>query len=387
MTTAAVIPAAGSGRRMGETAKPLLDIGGIPVIIHTLRALLGSGKIDHALIVCREAEMPLYRRLLVEHNLDRVGTTAGGAERQNSVFNGLRQLRGQADRVLIHDAVRPFIDEDILDRVIEPLGRYAGVVAGVPLKDTVKEIAADGTVVNTPPRERLWAVQTPQAFDFQTVYESHQAAERDGFYGTDDAVLLERRGIPVLMVQGSYENIKLTTTEDIRLAEALIQPTTAPAGRIPRVGTGYDSHRLVEGRPLVLGGVTVPHTMGLQGHSDADVLLHALADALLGAAGEGDIGGLFPDTDPRWHGADSADLLLQVRLLIEERGFRLINADMTVVAQSPRLAPHIPLMRARIAGIMETDIGNINIKAKTAEGMGPIGNGEGIEAYAVVLVE
>jgi 2-C-methyl-D-erythritol 2,4-cyclodiphosphate synthase len=173
--------------------------------------------------------------------------------------------------------------------------------------------------------------------------------------------------------------LKLTTDNQ--------QSATLSTGHLPRVGMGYDSHRLVAGRPLILGGITVPHVMGLQGHSDADVLLHALIDALLGAAGEGDIGGFFPDTDPRWHGADSAELLLQVRSLIGERGFHLANADMTVVAQAPRLAPYIPHMRERIAGVMMTDIGNINIKAKTAEGMGPIGNGEGMEAYAVVLIE
>ncbi|MFA7372389.1 MAG: 2-C-methyl-D-erythritol 4-phosphate cytidylyltransferase [bacterium] len=227
MITTAVVPAAGSGRRMGDRAKPLLDIGGIPVIIHTLRALLGSGKIDNALIVCRETEVSLYRRLLVKHGFGSVGITAGGAERQDSVFNGLKQLRGATERVLVHDAVRPFIDNAMLDRVIEPLSRYAGVVVGVPLKDTVKEVAADGEIVSTPPREHLWAVQTPQAFDFKTIYESHKLARQDKYSGTDDAVLLERRGIPVLMVQGSYENIKLTTAEDIHLAEMLIRMRNA----------------------------------------------------------------------------------------------------------------------------------------------------------------
>ena len=180
-------------------------------------------------------------------------------------------------------------------------------------------------------------------------------------------------------MQDEERSLKLTTDNQ--------QPATLFKGHMPRVGMGYDSHRLVAGRPLILGGITVPHVMGLQGHSDADVLLHALIDALLGAAGEGDIGRLFPDTDPRWLGADSADLLLQVRSSIEERGFHLVNADMTVIAQAPRLAPYIPHMRQRIAEIMMTDTENINIKAKTAEGMGPIGNGEGMEAYAIVLIE
>lgn len=382
----AIIAAGGRGRRLGAPVpKQLLLLGGRPILQWTVEAFLDSHAVDHVVAVLPPdllAGPPEYLRR------PRVTLAAGGERRQDSVASGLAAVPKGTTVVVVHDAARPLVDASLIERTIEAAVETGAAIAALPARDTIKESAPGGgdapTVARTLPRESIHLAQTPQAFRLE-VLERAVRLGLDGVEATDEAALAERAGYRVRLVEGTARNIKITTGEDLAVAEALIgsRAGTAPA---LRVGSGYDLHRLVDGRPLVLGGVAIPFDRGLAGHSDADVLCHALTDALLGAAAAGDIGQHFPDTDPRWAGADSLALLQQAVALVAARGYRPVNADVTLVAERPKLGPHRAAIAASLAGALGVSPGAVSVKAKTNEGMDATGRGEAMAAHAVVLI-
>ena len=294
----------------------------------------------------------------------------------------------EADYVAIHDGARPLVTADVIARTLESAQKFGSGVAAVALKDTVKRVDEDSVVVDTPPRDKLRAVQTPQTFEAGLIRKAH-AAYALGERATDDAALAERMGIAVHLTEGDVENIKLTTPEDMLLARQVILKREGQKEEKPmmRIGHGYDVHRLVENRKLILCGVEIPYALGLLGHSDADVALHALMDALLGAAALGDIGRHFPDTDPAYKGADSGKLLDHVVTLLEEKGYTVGNVDVTIICQRPKLKDYIEQMRENVARHLKVDIDCVNIKATTTEKLGFEGEGLGISSHAVACIE
>ena len=379
MKATAVIVAAGSSTRMG-CPKLLLPLGGRPVLWHTLQAFDRSC-VSSIVAVIREED-----RSLVQEWAATLQTpcylVVGGATRQQSVANGMA-LVGDASLVAIADGARPLITPDQIDRVIAVAAETKAAAAAVRVKDTIKQASADGIIVATPDRAALWQVQTPQVFDTALYREAMANAAAQGLDLTDDCQLVERIGAQVTLVECSYENLKITTPEDIPAARAILAQRGWGGMRI---GHGYDVHKFSEDRRLILGGVDIPFEMGLLGHSDADVLTHAIMDALCGAARLGDIGGLFPDTDPTYKGADSIMLLRHVTALVRDKGFSVENIDATVLCQRPKLKPHIAAMQAILAEAIGVELERINVKATTEEGLGFTGAMEGIAAHAVVLL-
>jgi len=389
---AAVIVAAGRGTRMGLSRnKVLFPVCGVPVIVRTVRAFEESGLFGGGIVVVTGRDDLADMRAFLARRGVRV--VEGGADRQESVLRGLEATNPAADIIAIHDGARPLVTREVIERTIESAKRFGSGVASVALKDTVKRVRADGTVAETPRRDELRAVQTPQTFDAALIRRAH-ALGKSGERATDDAALVERMGEAVRLTEGDVENIKLTTPEDMLLAEQVIRrregakETAEKKGACRvRIGHGYDVHRLVEGRKLILCGVEVPYTLGLLGHSDADVALHALMDALLGAAALGDIGRHFPDTDPAYAGADSGKLLDHVVALLEERGYRACNVDVTIIAQRPKLKDYIESMRENVARHLKVDVDCVNVKATTTEKLGFEGEGLGISSHAVACIE
>lgn len=399
---AAIVPAAGKGTRMGPISVPskqLLPLGGIPVIVHTLRAL-DVPEIDAVVLVVPHDLVDTFQMLTKKYNCGKVKwVIPGGNSRQESVRLGLKILPPEYAYVLIHDGGRPLVSKETVRACIRSTYETGAAAVGVPVKDTIKSSLDGRCVKETLPRELLWQIQTPQAFARKPLEEWHEAAAEQGLTVTDDAALAEANGYPVRLVRGEYSNLKLTTPEDLVLAEALLHhglggeavaqsPVDRNRAHIPafRTGIGYDVHQLGPGRKLVLGGVEVPYELGLIGHSDADVALHALMDALLGAAGLGDIGRHFPDTDPRYQGVSSLKLLDNVMELLSNGGYRVVNIDITIVAQRPKLAPYIDAMRETTASVCRVDVANVNYKATTTEGLGFVGEGRAIAAYAACLL-
>lgn len=388
---AAVIVAAGRGTRMGMACnKVLCPLCGEPVIVHTVRAFSRTGLFDGGIVVVAgEPEVEEMRAMLLRAGL-RAHVVPGGEDRQQSVYNGIQACDPRADRIAIHDGARPLVTRDVIERTLESARQYGSGVAAVTLKDTVKQVNAAGVVTGTPRREVLRAVQTPQTFDAGLIRRAHECG-REGERATDDASLVERLGHAVHLTEGDVENIKLTTPEDMLLARQVIlkrkgqEENEEPTGM--RIGHGYDVHRLAEGRKLILCGVEVPYAQGLLGHSDADVALHALMDALLGAAALGDIGMHFPDTDPAYQGADSGKLLDHVVRLLEEKGYAVNNVDLTIICQRPKLRDYIERMRQNVAGHLHLDAGCVNVKATTTEKLGFEGEGLGISCHAVALIQ
>ena len=376
----AIILAGGSGSRMGAGCnKVLLELRGEPVIIRSIRAF--EGLVDGIVLVSREEDISAMRDMLAERGLSAI-VVPGGTTRQESVWNGLCALPEGAEHVLIHDGARCLVDADTIRRCKASVEAEGTGVAAIPAIDTIKQVDADGVVVATPDRSTLMAVQTPQGFRVPLIRRAHLSAKAEGYLGTDDASLVERIAQPVRLTQGDRRNIKLTTPEDIKMAEAFLGASLPSL----RVGQGYDVHRLVEGRDLILCGVTIPHTLGLLGHSDADVALHALMDAMLGAMALGDIGKHFPDTDERYRGISSMKLLTHVTTLLAEHGARVTNCDVTIVAQKPKLLPYIPQMRQNVANALSLPLDRVNVKATTTERLAFEGREEGISAQAVVMV-
>ena len=348
------------------------------MLLRSAQALSASNKIDEMIIVAAPEEAAEVRRILSQDGtLKPWQVVAGGSERQYSIANALKALPAGTDYVAVHDAARPLVLPESVTAVVEAAQRQRAAGLAVPVKDTIKVVGADGFVTATPARQTLMAVQTPQVFDAR-LYAAAAAAVTDENV-TDDCGVFEAFGRPVRLVAGEYANLKVTTPEDL--------PGAARKGTAMRIGHGYDVHRLVEGRKLILGGVEIPWEKGLLGHSDADVLTHAVMDALLGAAALGDIGQHFPDKDPQWEGADSLMLLRRVAALLASAGWRIGNIDATILCQRPKLAPHIAQMRARLAAAAGIAPEAVSVKATTEEGLGFTGSGEGIAAHAVCLLE
>lgn len=378
----AIILAGGSGSRMGAGKnKVLLSLGGEAVILRSIRAF--NGLTNGLVVVSRAEDMEDIQALLAEAHIH-AAVVPGGATRQDSVWNGLQALPRECTHVLIHDGARCLVDESTIRRAMRSAEECRSGIAAIPVVDTIKMAGEDEMIAATVDRDILRAVQTPQAFELDLILSAHRKAQKDHFQGTDDASLVEHLGLPVYMTLGSKHNIKLTTPEDIAMAEAILNQS-APLPDL-RVGQGYDVHRLVEGRDLILCGVHVPHTLGLLGHSDADVALHALMDAMLGAAALGDIGRHFPDSDPQYKGISSMKLLEHVVNLLAEHRLRAANADVTIVAQKPKLLPHIPQMRENVAAALHLPLERVNVKATTTEKLGFEGEQLGISAQAVCLL-
>lgn len=382
----AVIVAAGKSTRMGGgTSKVLEDLGGKPVLLYSFMTLAQSPWVGELCVVCREEDLDQVRALLVGKTRKPVAVVPGGQERQDSVLQGVEALSPELPYLLIHDGARPFVAPEMVEAVCKDAVAYGAATAAVPSKDTCKLSNGQGFVESTPPRERLMAIQTPQAFEREMYLYALRKAQSAGVSYTDDCQLIEVAGGRVRLTLGDYKNIKLTTPEDRVTARAYLGEQKEE--KTMRIGSGYDVHRLVEGRKLILGGVDVPYERGLLGHSDADVLAHAIADALLGAAALGDIGKLFPDNDPQYEGADSLALLGRVCALLGEKGYSIGNIDATVIAQRPKLAPHIPQMRENLAKACGIALPQVSVKATTEEGLGFTGSGDGIAASAVCLLE
>ncbi len=386
---AAVIVAAGRGTRMGlDRNKVLYPVCGAPIVVHTVRAFADSGLFDGGIVVVTgENDMEEMRAMLDAAGL-RVTFAKGGADRQESVYNGLCACPQEADVIAIHDGARPLVTREVIERTIDSAKAHGSGVAAVQLKDTVKRVGESGVVIDTPARDTLRAVQTPQTFDAALIREAHERF-KTGERATDDAMLMERMGYAVYLTEGDVENIKLTTPEDMLLAEQVLAKRGAAKKEGPsmiRIGHGYDVHRLVEDRKLILCGVHVPYTLGLLGHSDADVAYHALTDALLGAAAMGDIGRHFPDTDPKYKGADSGKLLDHVMELIFAKGYVVGNVDVTIICQRPKLKDYIEQMRENVAAHLKVELDCVNVKATTTEKLGFEGEGLGISAHAVACL-
>ncbi len=398
-----IFPAAGASRRMGGgTNKIFLELGGEPILIRTLKTFSRSPRINFLIVVVSENEVDAVEKLLNStDDLKPYTIVVGGSERQYSIANGLKFLPDDAEIVLVHDAARPLISLNVIEDVIDAAEKFGGAIAAVPEKNTIKFIDAENFVTYTPPRSKLVEVQTPQGFRRELLIKAYEQAAQDKFLGTDDSSLVERIGDKIKIVKSDYRNLKITTPEDLKIAESLIfpaqfktsdsfntsyplPPTTYPL--LPKIGMGYDVHRLVPDRKLILGNVEIPYKLGLDGHSDADVLIHSIIDALLGAAALGDIGKHFPDTDPKYKGVDSGELLKKVHEMLKIYGYKIGNIDATIVAQKPKLAPYILKMRVKLAEILKIDSNLISVKATTTEGLGFTGEGLGISSYAVVVL-
>ncbi len=369
---AALLVGAGTGSRFGApTAKQFLPLAGKLVIRHAAEALLDAGLILQPVGDAKAIDAALQ-------GLDHLPTVSGGATRQDSVRAGLEALDAYApDIVLVHDAARPVIPPGTIAALLDALLTHPGAIPAVPVADTLKR-GADGTISGTVSRDGLFRAQTPQAFAFTLLRDLHRSAPVGA---TDDASILEAAGHKVALVEGHEDNIKLTYQADMQRLERIASPMMEP-----RVGTGYDVHVLVEDRKLILCGIEVPHERGLSGHSDADVGIHALCDAIYGALAEGDIGRHFPPSENEWKDADSARFLAHAADRVAARGGRITNVDVTLICERPKITPHAPAMIARLAAIMGIDESRVSVKATTSERLGFTGRMEGIAAQAVAAL-
>ena len=377
---AALIVAAGRGLRIGgDIPKQYRLLAGVPVLVRTVEAFRAHPRVARVVVAIHPDDRELFNQCFKGKAPE---TTAGGDTRQDSVRRGLEALAADApDVVLIHDAARPFVDAGLIDRVVDALAKAGAVIPALPVSDTIKRVES-GVVTGTVPREALFGAQTPQGFRFGPLLAAHRAAEGQAL--TDDAAVAEAAGLAVHVVAGSADNVKITEPQDFVRAEARLA-----GGALAfefRVGSGYDVHRFALGDHVMLCGVKVPHTSGLEGHSDADAGLHALTDALLGAIGAGDIGQHFPPSDPKWKGASSDRFLRHAMNLVEAAGGTLINADITIICERPKVGPHRAAMVARLAEILSVAPSRLSVKATTTEELGFTGRREGLAAEAVVSV-
>lgn len=373
MQTWVVITAAGSSKRMGTMGNKLaLEISGKPVIAMTVDAFIQAG-FDNIVIVIPPNGHAHYEALLASYE---VVFTEGGVTRQESVYKGLQALPASCMYVLIHDGARPFVSSNLMRRVLSSAKEGGACIPVVALSDTIYE-TRHGELLGVLERDKLGAVQTPQGFERELVMRAHEHARALGLTATDDAALVKALGSKVYVVEGELSNIKITHPEDVIALKPIPQIHT---------GLGIDVHQLVEGRPLILAGVHIPSVLGLLGHSDADVIIHAVMDALLGAVGLGDIGKHFPDTDARYRGANSMDLLSKVVALLKSSQAEVVNVDLTLLLERPKIAPYKEQMQQNISTALGIDAKRVNIKATTNEGLGYIGAGEGAACYAVATV-
>ncbi|HEX6959463.1 MAG TPA: bifunctional 2-C-methyl-D-erythritol 4-phosphate cytidylyltransferase/2-C-methyl-D-erythritol 2,4-cyclodiphosphate synthase [Ferrovibrio sp.] len=385
MITAALIVAAGRGNRAGgEKPKQYQMLGGSPLLRHSIDFCLGYEGIARVMVVIHPDDEAHYRSAIagLEREPRLLPPCLGGAERQDSVRSGLEALAADSPNiVLIHDAARPFLRHDQIDALLGMLKQVSGAILAVPVVDTLKRAEA-GRIRGGADRQGLWRAQTPQAFRFQEILAAHRQAA--GLALTDDAAVAEHAGLDVRLVMGSEENFKVTEASDFARAERQLLL------RLPdiRIGQGFDVHAFADepGRPLMLAGVAVPHERSLAGHSDADVALHALTDAILGALGDGDIGLHFPPSDARWKNADSAAFLRHALALVAKRNGMLAHCDVTIICEAPKIGPHREAMRDRIAEIAGIGRDRVSIKATTTEKLGFTGRREGIAAMATATI-
>jgi len=378
----AIIPAAGGSLRMNSKInKQFMSIAGQPVLTRSLLPL--KDFVDEVIVVARRGEEDLCREC-VSGAVKNFQIVLGGRSRQESVYNGLKHCTGEY--VMVHDGNRPLVSADLVRRVLSAARKYGAAIPALPVVDTIKKVCGD-RVQSTLPRHLLYAVQTPQVFKRSLLWQAYTYARENNIEATDDSALVEAVGHPVYVVQGEMSNVKITTPDDFRWVQDMFRYCRRKGSSAIRTGIGYDVHQLVPGRKLILGGVDIPFAKGLHGHSDADVLIHAIMDALLGAAGLGDIGRHFPDTDPAWAGARSTELLARVVDMLAAKGLHPANIDAIIIAQTPKLSPYVAEMVSVLSGITKLDADCINIKATTTEGLGFLGRGEGIAAQSVCTVE
>ncbi|MDX2309477.1 MAG: bifunctional 2-C-methyl-D-erythritol 4-phosphate cytidylyltransferase/2-C-methyl-D-erythritol 2,4-cyclodiphosphate synthase [Hyphomicrobium sp.] len=381
-----MIVAAGRGTRAAaglSVPKQYAQAGGIAIMGWSLRTFEAHPEIARIQVVIQPDDRPLYDRSTAGTSRKLRAPVSGGATRQASVLAGLEALSDEnPDAVLIHDAARPFVGSSIITRVLAALATHSGAIAAVPLADTLKRATPTGTIGATLDRKGLWRAQTPQAFKFADILGAHRNAARHGRSDfTDDAAVAEWAGLSVALIEDTADNSKVTTADDLREADIRLGGIMEP-----RTGTGFDVHRFTDGASVWLCGVEIPHTHRLEGHSDADVGLHALTDALLGAIGDGDIGQHFPPSDPQWRGAPSRLFLEDAARRVRMRGGRIANVDVTLLCEAPRIGPHRPQMQSVIAEILGLGPDRVGIKATTTEGLGFTGRREGIAAMASALV-
>ncbi|HYE48600.1 MAG TPA: bifunctional 2-C-methyl-D-erythritol 4-phosphate cytidylyltransferase/2-C-methyl-D-erythritol 2,4-cyclodiphosphate synthase [Azospirillaceae bacterium] len=371
----ALIVAAGSGARFGaDLPKQYLPLAGKAVLRRSVEAFLRHPLVTGVRVVINPDHRALYDAALA--GLDLPEPVAGGATRQASVLNGLEALRDQGpELVLVHDGARPLVDAATITRVVEALAGAPAAIAATPLADTLKR-GRDGLVAATVDRSLLWRARTPQGFRYRDILAAHRSVA--GMDLTDDAAVAEEVGLDVRLVPSNPDNLKVTHADDLRRAERLIMMELGDV----RVGQGFDVHRFTDGDHVMLCGVRVPHDAALEGHSDADVGLHALTDAILGELSAGDIGKHFPPTDPKWRGADSGMFLRHAAGLVRERGGVIAHVDVTLVCERPKVGPHRDAMAARMAELLEIDVSRVSVKATTTEGLGFTGRREGIAAQA-----
>ena len=394
---AAVIAAGGTGTRIGGAVpKQFLELGGTPILVRTVDSLLVLEPVVQMVVALPAGHIPAARQILARKSWRvPVHCIPGGSTRQESVYQGVLHTAPDVDLILVHDAVRPFSDREMLMRVMEAAWRKGAAVPGLPAKETIQRISRSRQVLKTPPREQLSAIQTPQCFRAAVLRSALERAEREGFAGTDESSIVRWAGHPVMVVEGAPENIKITRPLDLEIAGGILarregrndgKHAKSGESSMLRIGHGIDYHRLVEGRKLVLGGVEIPFEKGLEGHSDADVLTHAVCDALLGAAALGDIGLHFPDSDPVYRDRPSLEFLREVKEKVRLAGYDIRNIDATLLAQKPRLAAYFEEMKRNIAEVLGLPPESVSIKATTTEGMNAEGRGEGISTHAVALV-
>ncbi len=375
MTFASIVVAAGTGSRAGG-AKQWRMLGGRPVLLWSVQALLEAGCEDVVVVVDNDG---LFRIDDVLSGLTGWRAVRGGTTRTASVRAGLAALSRTSDRpILIHDAARPFVGADVISRLLGALDTADGVIPALPVSDTLKR-ASEGTISETVDRSDLWLAQTPQAFRTERLIAAYAAWPDDGA-ATDDAVILEANGGVMRLIEGEKRLMKLTYPEDFQMAEAFIPRQT-------RVGSGFDAHRWGPGESVWLCGVEIPHGQTLLGHSDADAGLHALTDAILGALGDGDIGDHFPPTDPQWKGAASDIFLIRAAERVAARGGRIVNVDVTLICEQPKVKPHRQAMRERLALLLSLPLDAVSVKATTTEAMGFTGRGEGLASQAIATIE
>lgn len=381
MHVTAIIAAGGRGARFGgPQPKQLSLLGGRPILQHSVGAFLNHPGISDVIVALPDdlaAQPPDYVRTSAKP----LQIVAGGARRQDSVARAFARIAANCELVIIHDAARPLVSADLIRRTIDAASASGAAIAAIRATDTVKRAGADRIVTATLPRDEIFLAQTPQAFRVQVLRDALAIADD----ATDEAALAERAGHHVSVVEGDPRNLKVTTADDLELAERLLSDRHDAMPAL-RVGNGYDLHRLVAGRPLILGGVTIPFEKGLQGHSDADAVCHAVTDAILSAAGAGDIGRHFPDTDPAWKDADSIELLRRAAGIVSAEGYAVVNIDVTVIAQRPKLSPHADAMQASLSGALGIAARRISVKGKTNEGVDSMGAGESIAVHAVALL-
>jgi 2-C-methyl-D-erythritol 4-phosphate cytidylyltransferase/2-C-methyl-D-erythritol 2,4-cyclodiphosphate synthase len=408
MRVSAIIAAGGRGTRAGaDRPKQFLEIAGRSLLDLTVAAIAASRRVDDIVVAVPADHLEAIRSRLRDAGKP-VAVVAGGRRRQDSVANALGHVSPESDIVVVHDAARPFVTQEVIDRTIDAAATYGAAIAAIPARDTVKQASAflvEGShvVQTTLRREEIFLAQTPQAFRRHVLERAFEVA--GALDATDEAMLAERAGVQVHLVPGDPANIKVTTPADFETARTRAasltpedrSPASAEASRPApralslepstfRIGTGYDLHRLVSGRPLILGGVRIPFDRGLEGHSDADIVCHAVTDALLGAAATGDIGQRCPDTDERWRDADSLALLRAAVDDLSARGYRVGNVDVTVIAQQPKLLPYLESMRTNLAAALRVDAGAVSVKGKTNEQMDSMGRGESMACHAVALL-